>query len=125
MSICFTGEPVAVDIENTKFNVHVNVSCDDDTTKAVIESSIKRELRSLGDIELVGEKDATWILSLVAIAHTYESSGNKTGKTSIAIMRLRKHTAAGAIISALYDYQDAFGEKDLSFDDILSRQSKV
>ena len=124
VSICFTGEPVAVDIENTKFNVHVKVSCDDDTTKAVIESSIKRELRSLGDIELVGEENATWILSLAAIAHRYKSSGNKTGNTSIAIMRLYKHTAQAAITVALFDYQDAF-KKDLSLDDFPSRYGKV
>lgn len=124
MSVCFTGEPVAVDIENTKFNVHVNVSCDDDTTKAMIESSIKRELRSLGDIELVEAVDATWILNLAVIAHTYESTGNKTGKTSIAIMRLFKNTAEADIMVAFLNYQTVF-EKDLSAEDGLSRYPKM
>lgn len=124
MSICFMGEPVAVDIENAKFNVHVSVSCDDDTTKAMIESSIKRELRSLGDIELVEEKDATWILRLVAIAHTYESSGNKTGKTSIAIMRLYRTTSVFSIKSAFFDYQHGF-KKRLFSDSELDKIDEI
>ena len=35
--------------QNQRFKTHVKVSCDDDTTKSMIESHIKRELRSLGD----------------------------------------------------------------------------
>ena len=40
-----------------KIPVSVAISCDDDTTKSLIESYIKRELRSLGDVSIVDKSN--------------------------------------------------------------------
>lgn len=135
VSVCFTGTPasappgsgirraeVVKDTPELKHRVHVDVSSKDDTTKALIESYIKRELRSLGDVEIVDKKDAKYILVLVAIPLT--SSGNKTGYTSIAIMRLSNRIYGFDISLALYDYQNTF-VKDLSLEERSSRYPKI
>ena len=125
ISVYFTGEPTYApqDIPDRKFEVLVNVACSDDMTQTLIESYIKRELRSLGDVEIVDKKDPERILSLTAIAHT-STSGNKTGDTSIAVMRASKRTCWSDILHALWDYQQTF-EKDLSDAERKSRVRKM
>lgn len=125
ISVYFTGEPTYApqDVPNRKFEVRLIVECSDDITRTLIESYIKRELRSLGDVEIVDKKDPERILSLVAIAHT-STSGNKTGDTSIAVMRASKHTCWSDILHALHDYQQTF-EKDLSDAERNSRVRKM
>ena len=73
-----------------KVKVHVSVTCDDNTTKAMIESHIKRELRSLGDVELVDKKDAEYTINLIAVPHKFEQSGKSIGTTSMAVMYINK-----------------------------------
>ena len=125
ISVYFTGEPTYApqDIPDRKFEVLVNVTCSDDITRTLIESYIKRELRSLGDVEIVDKEDPERILTLVAIAHT-STSGNKTGDTSIAVMRASKSTYRFNILDALIDYQQTF-EKDLSDAERNSRFRKM
>ncbi len=43
--------------EPLNFKVHVSVSCQDETTKNLLLSSINRELRNLGDVALVDMDD--------------------------------------------------------------------
>lgn len=76
--------------EKFKVKVHVSVTCNDNTTKAMIESHIRRELRSLGDVELVDKKDAEYTISLMAIPHKFEQSGKSTDTTSMTVMYIRK-----------------------------------
>lgn len=107
------------EIPELQFDVHVEISCDDNNTKSLIESYTKRELRSLGDVELVDRKDATWILSLVAIPHTSKTTGNKTGKTSIAIMRLYQFTCESEIYMGIFKFVESYDKvklKDFSED---------
>lgn len=47
---CFTRKLLQSHDNPDKFRVEVSVNCDDEGTKRLIESYIKRELRSLGDI---------------------------------------------------------------------------
>ena len=48
-AVSFTGQPTQSQVASKKFNVTVNVRCKDETTKILIESYIKLELRNLGD----------------------------------------------------------------------------
>lgn len=129
ISVYFTGEPtyapqdVPDRIPDRKFEVRVNVTCSDDITRTLIESYIKRELRSLGDVEIVDKEDPERILTLVAIAHT-STSGNKTGDTSIAVMRTSKFSYLPDILNALMDYRQTF-EKDLPAGEHGSRSHKM
>ncbi|MCE2399499.1 hypothetical protein J4G08_01285 [Candidatus Poribacteria bacterium] len=97
-----------IEIPELQLDIHVEISCSDNTTKSLIESYIKRELRSLGDIELVDRKDAKWILSLIVIPHTSKTTGNKTGRTSIAIMRLYQFTCDTAIHEGIIKFVEAY-----------------
>ena len=56
----------------------------------MIQSYFKRELRSLGDVVIVGSKDAQHILSIVATEPTYRDTGRKVGNIAIALMFLTK-----------------------------------
>lgn len=52
-SVCFTGRS-RVDAQGIKnFNIFVDVGCKNKSTKTLIESWIKRELRSLPDVNVV------------------------------------------------------------------------
>ena len=89
--LTFTGRPIQSQIVFGKFKVYVNITCRDDNTKNSIESYIKRELRSLQDVQiLVKEQDANHQLSIVAHESTYTQSGQKTGDISVAYMYLQK-----------------------------------
>lgn len=68
-----------------KFKVWVSVNCDDENTQAFIESHIKRELRSLQDVEMIGilemyseREPGVYELNVVVIEPTY-TTGQKTG----------------------------------------------
>ena len=68
-----------------RFKVHVRVTIDDETTKSIFSSYVKRELRSLGDVDIVGVGDEwEYMLDFVAIEQTYASTDRKTGTISIA-----------------------------------------
>lgn len=122
-TITFSGQSAETP-ENQKpqFRVHVSVTCADATTKSMIESHIKRELRSLGDVELVNKDDATWKIVLIAIP--LKSNRNKIGVTSITVMRLYKHTAESSIKMALLEYMDTY-ETSLSPESKLTRMNKM
>ena len=69
--------------QKSKFRVEVSVGCDDENTNAFIESHIKRELRSLQDVEIVGIGiGGGYKLSIVAIE--IKSSGRKTGGIAVS-----------------------------------------
>ena len=68
-----------------RFKVAVEIETEDETTRSVFSSYIKRELRSLGDVDVVKQSDK-WDYKLVFIAlePTYVNTGRKTGYISIA-----------------------------------------
>ena len=49
----FIGNAHAPDVQ--KFNVYVNVKCDDVNTKSLFERHIKRQLRALMDVNIISE----------------------------------------------------------------------
>lgn len=67
-----------------RFKVFVNVAVADVDTKAFISSHIKRELRSLQDVEIVNWVDASYFLRLVAYEPAYTANERKTGKVAVA-----------------------------------------
>ena len=64
-----------------RFKVNVEISCDDPMNKRFIESHIKRELRSLGDVDITNRKNAQFHVLLVVME--LHKGGQKT--TAIAI----------------------------------------
>lgn len=85
-AVTFTGQSADTPIPaiNPKFKVEIAVSCEENNTKAFIESHIKRELRSLQDVEIVNS--GRYYLSIVAIELEYETSDRKTGGIVVARM---------------------------------------
>ena len=90
-------QPV-IEKQKPKFEVGVSVTCDDENTKAFIESHIKRELRSLQDVEIVDV--GKYELSIVAIET--KASGRKTGNIAVASMCLRQYNS-DTILNKLMD----------------------
>lgn len=74
-----------------KYKVSVGVSVDDENTKTFIESHIKRELRSLQDVAIVGFEDARYKIDIVAVELTYKATGRKSGAIAIGYNFLIKH----------------------------------
>lgn len=89
LTFTFTGQLTDAQRPH-RFKVQVNVTCSDENTGTLIQSYIKRELRSLGDVAIVSFDNATYILTIVALAETYKS-GEKTGGLSLACVFLKKH----------------------------------
>ena len=98
LSVTFTGEPTRAQ-KTHNFKVHVSVTCEDEHTKSLIQSYIKRELRSLGDVLIVGNNDQ-YILNIVAVEPTYEATGRKIGGIAIGSVFFRK------TLSGDYSYPD-------------------
>ena len=86
MSVVLTGAQ-EIDKSSPKFQVDVEVSCDNSVLASEIESYLNRELRSLGDVEIVDNRFNEYYLSLLVIENSYES-GQKTGEVTIAILGL-------------------------------------
>ena len=98
LTITFTGQPS--DAQSSKFRIHVSVSCDDEQTRALLQSWIKRELRSLGDVRISTPDNAHGILSIVAVESHYEATYRKTGGITIGSMFVKKAR------SGYYHYPD-------------------
>ena len=82
LTFTFTGKPS--DAKSThKFKIHVNVDSEDENTKSLMQSWIKREFRSLGDVRIVSRVDASYILNIVTIEQTYKETGRKSGGIAI------------------------------------------
>ena len=71
-----------------RYKVRVDVSCGDEMRKRFIESHIKRELRSLIDVDVVSTENADYHINLIAIP--LSNSGQETGGIAIAINYLRQ-----------------------------------
>ena len=87
-TITFTGQSdelddLLKDVVPTKLSVEVRVVSDDENTKPLIESYLKRELRSLQDVEIV-DTGNRFLIVIVAFEPEYKVSGNKTGYMAAA-----------------------------------------
>ena len=84
LSLGFTGAQQGERLP-TKFRVEVMVDGDMGTEAS---SYLKRELRSLGDVEV--QDTGNYVLSVVMIEHRYKSDGTKTGQISSTYMGLKR-----------------------------------
>ncbi len=84
--------------QQPKFKVEVLVTCEDENTKAFIESHIKRELRSLQDVEIVAIL-GKYQLSIIAIEFKYEASGRKSGEIALGSQFLRRYNPSREIMN--------------------------
>ena len=63
-----------------RFKVCVHVSGDDETTTSLLKSHLKRELRALGDVDIVGW-DGDWEFRIAVVYHEIKTKGGvKTGE---------------------------------------------
>ena len=105
-AVCFTGQPIQSQVASKKFNVTVNVRCKDETTKILIESYIKRELRNLEDA-LVDSQNSlvTHSLYLIAIEQQY-ITGVKNGQIEIASTYCESFYPYDAIINSNLSHEE-------------------
>ena len=79
----FVGNAYAPDEQELKIYVNVSANEDDQIEKDIIESHIKRELRALGNIDIVDEKDY-WLFRIEISALGNTLNGDKLPMMSIA-----------------------------------------
>ena len=76
--------------KKSEFKVWVNVSCDDKNTKAFIESHLKRELRSLQDVEMIeilemyAQRERDVYELIVVAVEPIHTTGQKTGSIGLS-----------------------------------------
>ena len=86
--LLMVGAPVTLS-QKAMFRVAVEITTKDESIKSLIESYIKRELRSLGDVEVV-KKDPHLKIEMVCIKHK-SKDGNHLGY-AFATAFTRKHS---------------------------------
>ena len=93
MLVVFLPLTLASDTQH-RFKVHVGVNGDDKTTTGILTSHLKRELRALGDVDIVGWT-GDWKYTIRVFYHEIKTKGGvKTGNLAIASIteaRLYKH----------------------------------
>jgi hypothetical protein len=80
----FIGNAYAPDEQKFKVCVLVSAPKEDKTEEDIIESHLKRELRALGDVVMVDEKDDWQFLIKVSIVGVNYKDGRKAPELSIA-----------------------------------------
>lgn len=85
-SMGFTGKPIQsqIALEQHRYAVAITAICESESTKNLIESHIKRELRNLGDVRLTNIEDALYVIQIVALPLKSELTGHETGDISLA-----------------------------------------
>ena len=81
-----------------RFKVHVIVEGEDATINSVISSHVKRELRALGDVDIVGESNDWRFLILISYLELKTEGGRKNGQLAIANvahLRVSEHHLIG------------------------------
>ncbi len=82
------GIPVTLS-EKRVFRVEVSVDCKDDTMESLIESYVKRELRSLGDVEVISTNPE---LQIVIAGMRDKTKGGRDLGYSLAVAYTMQHT---------------------------------
>ena len=82
--IGFISNAYAPDVEKFKVCVLVSAPEEDKTEKDIIESHLKRELRALGDVIIVDEKDDWQFRIRVGVIGANYKDGRKAPNVSIA-----------------------------------------
>ena len=113
-TIAFTGQSADIpNKQNFKFEVEILVECEDENTKTFIESHIKRELRSLQDVEIADY--GKYILSIAAMENVYKS-GKKVGSIALAYSSERRYIPAVLKIMLMDAYPEGTIEHEIVTD---------
>lgn len=83
MLMVFLPLTLASDTQH-RFKVYVKVIGDDETTTSLLTSHLKRELRALGDVDIVVRYEDDWEFRIAVRYLEHEKSSGKTGGLSIA-----------------------------------------
>lgn len=123
-SMGFTGQPIQsqIALEQHRYKVAVTISSDNEMTKNLVESHIKRELRNLGDVHLTNIEDALYVIQVVALPLKSELTGEETGNISIAYTFLSEERGFIAIKPILRKMIRE--EKLTEFDNLIKLHSK-
>ncbi|MDE0634765.1 MAG: hypothetical protein OXI43_02775 [Candidatus Poribacteria bacterium] len=79
--------------EPFKFKVYVSVTCDDKQIKSSIESYVKRELRSLHDVDIVSLKSKPpFEIVIVALQGKYKETKRKSDAIAFAVNFLQRNS---------------------------------
>ena len=89
--VCFTGKPQSQTFQE-RYEVAVGVTCKNQSVQRIIESHIKRELRSLQDVDV--KASGKYTIAVVALEEVTEST-RQTGRIAIATMFQEKYDLAG------------------------------
>ncbi len=86
------------DLDNIKYKVYVDITCDDKNTKTLVKSHIHRELRSLGDVQIVTSLDmtdmtASYGLNIVASELKNKLTGQKFEAIAISVVTVKYLTS--------------------------------
>ena len=96
-----------------RYKVSIETYVENENTKVFIESHIKRELRSLQDVDIVAFEDADYFLRLVVIELVSETTGNKTGVIAIAYTYFGRAWMSDEIIDSIPNVFDRATLKNL------------
>ena len=112
------GQPLpkqtAKQVKKIKVSIEINYD-DSKTIKSQLESYIKRELRSLGDVEIVDPGKAKYKIVLVGFNTTYEATGKETGYISLTVIVVSKAPYRVHIMEGIAKYLDRY-HKDIKID---------
>ena len=86
MSVGFTGAQKTA--QKRTFRVGVSVGLSDASTKALVQSYIKRELRSLGDVEVVDFSVSDWQINISVLKEKSVSGVHQGYCMAVAYTRL-------------------------------------
>lgn len=103
--VCFTGKPQSQTFQE-RYEVAVDVTCKNQSVQRIIESHIKRELRSLQDVDV--KASGKYTIAVVALEEVTESTRQETGGIAIATMFLEKSDLAGIRFMIKDDMLDTF-----------------
>ncbi len=97
MSVVFTGAPKAA--QKRTFRVEVSVGSSDASTEALVQSYVKRELRSLGDVEVVDFPVSDWQIN-ISVLKEKSKSGVHQGYC-MAVAYTRRYVVPNPILDSM------------------------
>ena len=89
-AVLFTRQPLQSQNVGEKFYVLVDINCDDESLKNLIESHIKRELRALHDVSVDTPGDLPYMIRVMGQEIKFKS-GEKAGNVSLGTLFLRPY----------------------------------
>ena len=99
----FVADSKKVELPKYSTTVELDIQAESDIMKNEVYSYISRELRTLGDVEVVEDEDnaAEWIIQVIALPTKY-TDGQTTGQVVVSSLVLQPLWADRLFIAALW-----------------------